>query len=84
MPGTAKGAAKNPWINHLRRSYVSPYQRLEISMVSGDSSGTNLQGMGTSSGQGACTVDAGIVKKLTSYSCESSCGGGEPGFQQTQ
>ena len=84
MPGTAKGATKNPWINHLRRSYVSPYQRLEISMASGESSGTDLPGMGTSSGQGACTGDAGIVKKLTSYSCESSRGGGEPGFQQTQ
>ena len=84
MPGTKQGRAKNPWIQHIKRSvYTSPRPRLQVNMES-ECSDSKLLGSGTSSGRGGCTSDAGIVRKLTSLSCESSVGGGEPGFQQTQ
>ena len=81
MPGTKQGAARNPWIQHIKRSvYVSPHQ---ANMLSECSDNSRL-GSGTSAGRGGCTPDEGSVRKQTSLSCESSSGGCEQGFQQTQ
>jgi hypothetical protein len=80
MPGTKQGAARNPWIQHIKRSvYVSPHQ----ANMSSECSDNSRLGSGTSAGRGGST-DAGIVRKQTSLSCESSSGGCELGFQQTQ
>ena len=75
MPGTKQGAARNPWIQHIKSSvYASPHK----------SSDSSLLGSGTSSGLGGSTPKDGIVRKQTSLSCESASGGCEQGFQQTQ
>jgi hypothetical protein len=77
----SRARLRNPWIQHIKSSvYVSPHQ----ANMSSECSDSSRLGSGTSSGRGGCTPDAGIVRKQTSLSCESSSGGCEHGFQQTQ
>jgi hypothetical protein len=49
MPGTKQGAARNPWIQHIKSSvYVSPHQ----ANMSSECSDSSRLGSGTSAGRG--------------------------------
>ena len=80
MTGTRLGAARNPWIQHIRASYRPP-QRPDTSRE--QSNDASLVG-GTSSCSGALEPKGCNTRNRTSYIESSGTGGSADGFQQTQ
>ena len=74
MPGTAAGAARNPWLVFLRERARSEAYRADtstaVSEASAGSSGTSIKDVGSMA--------------INLIDTKSSCGAGSPEGQQTQ
>ena len=79
MPGTSAGAARNPWIRHLKASYQRPVTSTpDISSVA---MAHSFLGQGTPVGGGESDAHS---RNVVSCNVSTGYGGMLPGFQATK
>ena len=81
MPGTSAGAARNPWIRHMKASYQRPVTFTpDISSVA---MARSFRGQGMPAGGGDVTSEA-HSRNVASCNVSNGYGGVLPGFQATK